>query len=72
VRAVHNIQEDKIVEDMGGSMPRIYVALENKQGQEAQNDQKNTDSFEKRPRKKLVQCWGCEVNHLYRDFPQKG
>jgi hypothetical protein len=24
------------------------------------------------PRKQPVQCWGCEGNHLYRDFPHKG
>jgi hypothetical protein len=30
------------------------------------------DSFGKRPRQQLVQCWGCEGNHLYRDHPQKG
>jgi hypothetical protein len=28
--------------------------------------------FGKRPRKQYVQCWGCEGNHLYRDFPHKG
>jgi hypothetical protein len=31
MRTVHNIQEAKIVEDMGGNMPRIYAALDNKQ-----------------------------------------
>jgi hypothetical protein len=31
MRIVHNIQEDEIVEYMGGSMSRIYVALDNKQ-----------------------------------------
>ena len=31
-----------------------------------------TYSFRKMPRKQLVQCWGCEGNHLYRDFPHKG
>jgi hypothetical protein len=31
VRAIHNVQEDEIVEDMGKSVPRIYEALENKQ-----------------------------------------
>jgi hypothetical protein len=24
------------------------------------------------PRHQPVQCWGCEGNHLYRDFPHKG
>jgi hypothetical protein len=31
MRTVHNIQEAETVEDMGGSMPRIYAALDNKQ-----------------------------------------
>jgi hypothetical protein len=31
MRIVHNIQEDETVEDMGGNMPRIYAALDNKQ-----------------------------------------
>jgi hypothetical protein len=30
MRIVHDIQEDEIVEDMGGSMPRIYASLDNK------------------------------------------
>jgi hypothetical protein len=30
-RTVHTIQQDKIVEDMGSRMSRIYAALENKQ-----------------------------------------
>jgi hypothetical protein len=30
IRIVHDIQEAKIVEDMGGSMPRIYATLDNK------------------------------------------
>jgi hypothetical protein len=30
MRIFHNIQEAEIVEYMGGSMPRIYAALENK------------------------------------------
>ena len=29
------------------------------------------DSFRKRPRQQPIQCWGCEGNHLYRDFPHK-
>jgi hypothetical protein len=28
---IHNIQEAKRVKDVGGSMPRIYAALDNKQ-----------------------------------------
>ena len=31
MRNIHNIQEDKIVEDMGRKMSKIYVALDNKQ-----------------------------------------
>jgi hypothetical protein len=30
-RIVHNVQEDEIVEDMGRNVPKIYVALDNKQ-----------------------------------------
>jgi hypothetical protein len=30
-RTVHNVQQAKIVEDMGSRMLRIYVALDNKQ-----------------------------------------
>jgi hypothetical protein len=26
----HNIQDAKMMEDMGGTMPRIYAALDNK------------------------------------------
>jgi hypothetical protein len=45
---------------------------ENQQGQEAQNEHKIADSFRKRPRQQLVQCWGHEGNHLYRDCSHKG
>jgi hypothetical protein len=33
VRAIHNVQQVEIVEDMGCRMPRIYAALENKQAE---------------------------------------
>jgi hypothetical protein len=29
------------------------------------------DSFGKRPEKQPIKCWGCEINHLYRDWPHK-
>jgi hypothetical protein len=45
---------------------------ENQQGQVSKNEHNIADSFGKRPRQQLVQCWGCEGNHLYRDFPHKG
>jgi hypothetical protein len=41
------------------------------QGQSTQNEHKTTDSFGKRLRQHPVQCWGSEVNHLYRDYPHK-
>jgi hypothetical protein len=30
VRAIHNFQQDEIVEDMGSRIPRIYAALDKK------------------------------------------
>jgi len=30
------------------------------------------NSFGRRIRKQLVQCWRCERNQLYRDCPNKG
>jgi hypothetical protein len=33
MRTIHNIQEAKTMEDMGGSMSRIYIALDNKQAE---------------------------------------
>jgi hypothetical protein len=33
VRIFHNVQQDEIVEDMGRNVPRIYVALDNKQAE---------------------------------------
>ena len=32
-RAVHNVQQVEIVEDMGINVPRIYAALDNKQAE---------------------------------------
>ena len=31
METVHNIEQAETIEDMGGSMPRIYAALDNKQ-----------------------------------------
>jgi hypothetical protein len=31
VRVIHNVQQAKIVEDMGSRIPRIYAAMDNKQ-----------------------------------------
>ena len=50
----------------------INKSQANKQGHATQNEQNNADSFGKSPRQQPVQCWGCEGNHLYRDFPHKG
>jgi hypothetical protein len=33
MRTIHNIQEAETMEDMGGNMPRIYAALDNKQAE---------------------------------------
>ena len=33
VRAIHNIQQAEIVEDMGRNVPRIYASLDNKQAE---------------------------------------
>jgi hypothetical protein len=44
----------------------------NKQGHSTQNEHKNADLFRKRPRKQLIQCWVCDGNQLYWDFPHKG
>jgi hypothetical protein len=33
VRVVHNVQQDDTMEDMGKNLPRIYAALDNKQGE---------------------------------------
>jgi hypothetical protein len=44
----------------------------NQQGQSAQNEHKNSNSFGKRPTQQPVQCWGYGGNHLYRDFPHNG
>ena len=44
----------------------------NQQGRSTKNEHKTADSFGKRPRKQHVHRWGCEENHLYRDFPKKG
>jgi predicted aspartyl protease len=44
----------------------------NQQVQLAQNEHKTVETFGKMPRQQPVQCWGCEGNHLYRDYPHKG
>jgi hypothetical protein len=47
-------------------------SLPNQQGQASQNEHNIAYSFGKREMKIFVQCWGCEGNHLYRDFSHKG
>jgi hypothetical protein len=31
-----------------------------------------TEIMGKRQRKPHIQCWGCEGDHMYRYFPQRG
>jgi hypothetical protein len=42
------------------------------QGQPTQNEPRMTESLGKRPRQQPIKCWGCEGDHMYRDFPHKG
>jgi len=30
-----------------------------------------TKTMGKRPRQKPMKCWGCEGDHMYRDFPHR-
>jgi hypothetical protein len=57
-----------------GFKPPFYknISQAYQQGQSTQNEPKMTDSFGKRPRQQPIKCWGCEGDHLYRDFPHKG
>jgi hypothetical protein len=48
------------------------ISQADQQGKSTQNEHKTRYLFAKRPRQQLVQCWGCEGNHLYKDFPHKG
>jgi hypothetical protein len=37
-----------------------------------QNEPRMTETMGKRPRKQPIKCWGCEGDHMYRDFPHRG
>jgi hypothetical protein len=41
-------------------------------GKQAQNEPNMTDSLMKRPRQQTIKCWGCEGDHMCKDFPRKG
>jgi hypothetical protein len=42
------------------------------QGKPTQNEPRMTETLGKRPRKQPIKCWGCEGDHMYRDFPHRG
>jgi hypothetical protein len=43
----------------------------NSQGQPTPNEPRMTKVLGKRPRKQPIKCWGCERDHMYRDFPYR-
>jgi hypothetical protein len=47
------------------------ISQANRQGKPTQNEHKTAYSLGKRSMQQPVQCWGCEGNNLYRDFPHK-
>jgi hypothetical protein len=42
------------------------------QGKPTQGEHKMIDFLGKRPRQQPIKCWGCEGDHVYKDFPDKG
>jgi hypothetical protein len=58
---------------MKGFKPHFFKNTQpNQQEYSTQNEHRTNNSFGKRLRKKLAQCWRCEGNHVYRYFPHKG
>jgi hypothetical protein len=65
-------KKDKQDQRKKGFQPPFFKNNPNtyQQSQPTQSGSKMEESLGKRARKP-IKCWGCEGNHLYRDFPQK-
>jgi hypothetical protein len=73
-KALNDKMKDKKDQRQKGFKPPFFRNnfQANQHGQVAQNEHETIDSFGKRSRQQLVQCWECGENHLYRDCPHKG
>jgi hypothetical protein len=64
VRIVHIVQQAETVEDMGGRMPRIYAALENRQAEFQSHMIEVEGMINNRP---LIILIDSEARHCYVD-----
>jgi hypothetical protein len=64
VRTIHNVQQAETMEDMGSRMPRIYVALDNKQGKFQLHMIEVEGMINNRPFSILIDSW---ASHSYID-----
>jgi hypothetical protein len=63
-------EERKYGAEEEGTKPPFFI--NNSQGQPTSNEPRMTETMGKIPRKQPIKCWGCEGEHMYRDFPHRG
>ena len=53
-----------------GTKPPFFK--NNPQGRPTSREPKMIKTGGQRPRKPLIQCWGCKGDHMFRDCPHRG
>jgi hypothetical protein len=69
-KAWEDKKKGKMEQRKKGTKPPFF--RNNSQGQPASKEPRMTETMGKRPRKQPIKCWGCEGDHMYRDFPHRG
>ena len=52
-----------------GTKPPFF--RNNSQGQPTSKEPRMKKTMGQRPRQQPMKCWGCEGDHMYRDFPHR-
>jgi hypothetical protein len=69
-KAWEDKKKGKMEQRKKGNKPPFF--RNNSQGKPTQNESRMSETFGKIPRKQPMKCWGCEGDHMYRDFPHRG
>jgi hypothetical protein len=69
-KAWEDKMKSKVEQRKKGTKPPFF--RNTTQGQPTSKEPIIIKAMETRPRKHLMKCWGCDINHMFRDCPQRG
>jgi hypothetical protein len=69
-KAWEDKMKSKVEQRKKGTKPPFF--RNTVQGQPISKEPRMTEAMETRPRQQPMKCWGCDGNHMFRDFPQRG